>query len=383
MTDKKKHEYDGSQQPALPLSWNQVQRREKSVSPDDSEAASRQNFSAENDNGQAEAGSQADPEAGGGEERTDAAASSSDYTGEKPRRHVSLLGQTGYQKQEIAEPGVADDRGMSSAKAEADDAHTGAVLKRQEDGGGKITEEGPGNTEEARPRQGFSAGQESDLTGGGDNAAEAGREYEAVQVPDFDVSLGAFMAQARQKYGQNAEEVSRRTRIPRDFIENLEADRYEKLPPAVYTRSYISQLGREYGIDPEPCLKAYDKLNKPRSDGGGGGSKPMTLVINSDSEDGSTLTYSPRTTDNYLGSDSGWRSSLPRLAVMFATALLVIVVISAVAVQQYRNYRMSRSDTREPVPATGMAEEPEERMEDIEELVPPQQLPLRALPIPE
>ncbi len=197
-------------------------------------------------------------------------------------------------------------------------------------------------------------------------------------------SLGAMLMRGRENKGLTIDEVARRTRIPRDFIENAEANRFEQLPPAVYSRSYIAQLCRQYGLSPEVCLRTYDQSQADRLAERGSDDNPLVLVIDNDSEDGSTVSYVPRPADRYWETDSGLLSRLPRFAVMFATGLLLVVVLSAVVVQQYRNYRLRRSEvtvSHTETNDTGPAESPR-RATGLEELVPPLELPLRKLPIP-
>jgi cytoskeletal protein RodZ len=51
-----------------------------------------------------------------------------------------------------------------------------------------------------------------------------------------------------------------RTRISSRHVENIEADRYDGLPAAVYLRGMLMSIARELGLDPLRVSRSYMTL---------------------------------------------------------------------------------------------------------------------------
>ena len=51
--------------------------------------------------------------------------------------------------------------------------------------------------------------------------------------------------------------LAERTKIGTRHLENVEADRYEALPTAVYLRGILMSLARELGLDPLKVSRSY------------------------------------------------------------------------------------------------------------------------------
>lgn len=207
------------------------------------------------------------------------------------------------------------------------------------------------------------------------NQKSADHDAIRVRLPSTDVSLGQSLLEGRGACNLSISQVAQRTKIPPTFIDAVEADKIEDLPPAVYARSYISQLCRLYGMDPAPLLEEYNRLSGAETRGG----KTMTtkrFVLSEDSDAGH-LRYGPgayQTTDARRLTDR-----LSQAAVISALALLVFLVLLAFGVQQYKNFQMRQAEKtiREHAPAT-----PADADTQLEEFIVPQQLPMRELEIP-
>ncbi len=301
-------------------------------------------------------------------------ASSDKHAEGRSRRKVSLAGQAA----------AGRERGAASTPTAAGSAAQDNVAERETFGaeGANGDQIGSGR----RPMPEAKAEVESEESAGGE---EAGREtaveearagYGTESEESLPRGFGTTLKTARQRLDLQIAEVSRRTRIPKDFIEQVEAGEYQRLPPPVYSRSYIAQLCREYGLEPAACLRSYDRFasasQEPSEPGGG---RPFRLIVGGDSEDGVTLSYAPRPADDFSDAEPGWLSALPRLAVIVAIAFLLLLVVGAVVAQQYRNYRMRRA---ERIGQVELAPTGESRLRELDELAPPQELPLRELPIP-
>ncbi|HZJ54704.1 MAG TPA: helix-turn-helix domain-containing protein [Myxococcaceae bacterium] len=68
---------------------------------------------------------------------------------------------------------------------------------------------------------------------------------------------GELLRQVRESYGLSLQQVAERTRITRIHLENVEADRYDRLPATVYLRGILVNLARELRLDPARVSKTY------------------------------------------------------------------------------------------------------------------------------
>jgi len=79
---------------------------------------------------------------------------------------------------------------------------------------------------------------------------------------------GELLRRVRESYGLSLQQVAERTRITRIHLENVEADRYDRLPATVYLRGILVNLARELRLDPARVSKTY-LLAAQRSHAGG------------------------------------------------------------------------------------------------------------------
>lgn len=68
---------------------------------------------------------------------------------------------------------------------------------------------------------------------------------------------GELLRAAREARGVTIRDLSEKTKIGRTHLENLEADRYETLPVAVYLRGFLMSVARELKLDPLRISKGY------------------------------------------------------------------------------------------------------------------------------
>jgi len=76
-------------------------------------------------------------------------------------------------------------------------------------------------------------------------------------VPDDAAYTGEVLRRAREARGLSVEQVCERTRITRQHVENLELDRYDRLPPAVYLRGMLMALAKELRLDGQKVSRGY------------------------------------------------------------------------------------------------------------------------------
>ncbi|SDE45181.1 helix-turn-helix domain-containing protein [Myxococcus virescens] len=88
------------------------------------------------------------------------------------------------------------------------------------------------------------------------------------RIPDIPSDAefnGELLRQVREARGVTLQQVADRTRITRMHLENVEADRYNLLPPSVYLRGILMSLARELGLDPLRVSKSYLALSSEKS----------------------------------------------------------------------------------------------------------------------
>jgi hypothetical protein len=78
-----------------------------------------------------------------------------------------------------------------------------------------------------------------------------------LEIPSDAEFNGELLRRVRESYGLSLQQVAERTRITRLHLENVEADRYDRLPATVYLRGILVNLARELRLDPARVSKTY------------------------------------------------------------------------------------------------------------------------------
>jgi hypothetical protein len=89
------------------------------------------------------------------------------------------------------------------------------------------------------------------------SARQATRAPEALANAVFN---GELLRRVRESKGMTLRELSEKTRIGIGHLENVEADRYDALPVAVYLRGFLMSVARELKLDPLKVAKSYLEL---------------------------------------------------------------------------------------------------------------------------
>jgi len=76
-------------------------------------------------------------------------------------------------------------------------------------------------------------------------------------LPEGASFRGDVLRRAREARGLTIQQVCDRTKITRHHIENLEADRYDRLPAPVYLRGILMAVARELRLDPQRVAQSY------------------------------------------------------------------------------------------------------------------------------
>ncbi len=72
-------------------------------------------------------------------------------------------------------------------------------------------------------------------------------------------SFGDFLRQKREEKGISIEKLESLTRIKKTILDNLENERFEKLPPKIYIRGIISKYCQYVELDQKEVLDNFDK----------------------------------------------------------------------------------------------------------------------------
>ncbi|MBI5071221.1 MAG: helix-turn-helix domain-containing protein [Deltaproteobacteria bacterium] len=89
-------------------------------------------------------------------------------------------------------------------------------------------------------------------------AAAATRPVEkALVVPEGTPWGGELLRRAREARGLSVAQLAEKTRITRHHIENVEAERFDKLPAPVYLRGIVMSIARELRLDGQKVARSY------------------------------------------------------------------------------------------------------------------------------
>jgi cytoskeleton protein RodZ len=73
--------------------------------------------------------------------------------------------------------------------------------------------------------------------------------------------VGQLLRDARQARGYNLGDIERQTRIPRQYLQALEDDRFDALPAPVYARGFLRNYARFLGLDENEILLGLPLAN--------------------------------------------------------------------------------------------------------------------------
>lgn len=82
-------------------------------------------------------------------------------------------------------------------------------------------------------------------------------------------TVGQILKEERESKFYTLEEVERATKIRKDFLQALEADNYQVLPPPTFVQGFIKNYAKFLNLDPEKLLAIFrrefsDKRHPPR-----------------------------------------------------------------------------------------------------------------------
>ncbi|MDD3156406.1 MAG: helix-turn-helix domain-containing protein, partial [Candidatus Pacebacteria bacterium] len=72
-------------------------------------------------------------------------------------------------------------------------------------------------------------------------------------------SFGDFLREKREEKGLSLEKLEEMTKIKKTILDNLENERFEKLPPKIYIRGIISKYCECVDLDTKEVVGTFDK----------------------------------------------------------------------------------------------------------------------------
>jgi curved DNA-binding protein CbpA len=88
-------------------------------------------------------------------------------------------------------------------------------------------------------------------------AGAAAPRQPGFTVPEGTPWTGEVLRQAREARGLTLNQIAERTKVTRHHLENIEADRYQLLPPPVYLRGILMSLAKELRLDGQKVARSY------------------------------------------------------------------------------------------------------------------------------
>jgi hypothetical protein len=117
------------------------------------------------------------------------------------------------------------------------------------------------------PVEGEWKGRPAPSSDGGQTPAAPGLPFRKVSRPaipgvDFHPPEGTpwtgdLIRQAREARGLSVLQVSERTKLQRSHIQNVEAERFDQLPPAVYLRGIVLSIASVLRLDGQTVARSY------------------------------------------------------------------------------------------------------------------------------
>jgi len=190
------------------------------------------------------------------------------------------------------------------------------------------------------------------------------------RLADDDMAPGEFLREVREQRGLTLEQAADSAGVPRTFVRMIESDAPGDLPAVHYVKTYLRKLCLLYGIDESRTFERFAAVIAQAETPPEG---RFQLAPTSEGVGGKVVYRFPTAVDE---ADDSARRRWSRLFVGLALALVLILGAAGFAVQWWRASKVSTTanETAEPASRTHVL--------DVERYLPPQQLPLKELPVP-
>jgi cytoskeletal protein RodZ len=78
------------------------------------------------------------------------------------------------------------------------------------------------------------------------------------------ITVGEILATARIRKRLTLEQVEKATRIRSKFLEAIESDQFDKLPPGTFARGFIKNYAAYLGISPDEAMAFYRRQSSEK-----------------------------------------------------------------------------------------------------------------------
>ena len=172
----------------------------------------------------------------------------SDFDGSAPAMPAfrSAIYPAGYAKQMETAAAEASQKPMTAPAQPAFAAKTAAAQEAE-----TSTRKAPEIVERSQPERAAAAIQEK--------KSPHGHRQKNVEV---DVFFGRMLYDARTRLNISIAQAAQETKIQKEYIEALESEDFNRLPPMVYVCAYVRKLGAMYKIDPARVEEVVEALKK-------------------------------------------------------------------------------------------------------------------------
>lgn len=86
-------------------------------------------------------------------------------------------------------------------------------------------------------------------------------DFEDMEMPDQNKNPGAYLRWCRQRAGLSLKDLSRKIMVSSTRLEDIELERFDKLPAQVFVRGYIAEYIRCFNIsESKELIENYIKL---------------------------------------------------------------------------------------------------------------------------
>lgn len=145
---------------------------------------------------------------------------------------------------------------------------------------------------------------------------------DAAPTMDGPPSPGRYIREQRERQKMSIEQLAAATKIPKDKLELLEADRYDELAGSVFVKGFLRCCARSLSLDEQSVIgllyeQEREKLKQRRRDGSGAHTGPISGAVSAITVAESSGLW-PRMVS---------RISDPRLILWLVVALLVALVV--------------------------------------------------------
>ena len=172
----------------------------------------------------------------------------SDFDGSAPAMPAfrSAIYPAGYAKQMETAAAEASQKPMTAPAQPAFAAKTAAAQEPE-----TPSRKAPEIVERSQPERAAAAIQEK--------KSPHGHRQKNVEV---DVFFGRMLYDARTRLNISIAQAAQETKIQKEYIEALESEDFNRLPPMVYVCAYVRKLGAMYKIDPARVEEVVEALKK-------------------------------------------------------------------------------------------------------------------------